>query len=261
MRPVPAPTERSRSKPLPSGVDHVGERRRHQHEQSRDDARDEDVVAFGGIAPDEAPVKVVDQIGGAPVQVCRDGGYISGQQARHHEAEEPRREKSEHRGVGHVVPNQTRFHVREGVLQIGQGGEHEERTEADDDPGPGTEGVMGDVEEERAGQRIPLRAGGEHALGDVAAAAGFGAGIPYGPPLDGEWDDQHGESEPPIGEIGQQIEGGGFEAGEQAVESADFGVFEGEPRGGDRPGHGDSELDEVGDQDAPETRGGGEKDT
>ena len=161
-------------------------------------------------------------------------------------------EKSEHRRVGHVVPNQTRFHVREGVLQIGQGGEHEERTRPTMIQGQGTED--GDVEEERAGQRASRLSGRRACVGRRSCRRR----VRRQDTMDHHWTVSGMTS---TARAGPQSEKSGsrlrvaFLAGEQAVESADFGVFEGEPRGGDRPGHGDSELDEIGDQDAPELQG------
>src|ERR1051326_7913374 len=82
--------------------------------------------------------------------------------------------------------------------------EHEDRRERDDDPWPWAQRVVHDVEEERTRQRIALAPGGKHALRDVTAAARLGAGIPNGPPLYGEWNDEERHRQPPIAEVGQE---------------------------------------------------------
>src|SRR5271163_330218 len=66
------------------------------------------------------------------------------------------------------------------------GGVDGDGDEAGDDPWPRAHRVMGDVEPEGGAEGIFFVLGAEHSLGDVAAAAGFGAGIPAGPPLDGK---------------------------------------------------------------------------
>ena len=65
------------------------------------------------------------------------------------------------------------------------GGVDGDGDEAGDDPGPGAHSVVSDVEPEGGAERVLFVLGAEHSLRDVAAAAGFGAGIPTGPPLNG----------------------------------------------------------------------------
>ncbi len=60
-------------------------------------------MLLGGVAGDEAAVKIVDQIGCAPIQVGQDGGGIGGDQAAEHESDPARGQEAQHRGIGDVV--------------------------------------------------------------------------------------------------------------------------------------------------------------
>ena len=83
----------------------------------------------------------------------------------------------------------------------------DQRAQADQDPGPGPQDVVGDVEEQDRAQRVLLRLGGQHALGDVAAAARLGAGIPDRPPLHGDGHDEDGHGHVPVvREVGQHVQ-------------------------------------------------------
>ena len=66
---------------------------------------------------------------------------------------------------------------------------------------------MGDVEEEGGAESVLLGPRREHPLGDVAAAAGLGAGVPDGPPLHGHGhhEDGHGQLAV-VGEVGKHGE-------------------------------------------------------
>src|SRR5204863_5885268 len=67
--------------------------------------------------------------------------------------------------------------------------------------GPGSDGVVGDVEPEGGEEGVLLAAGGEHALGDVGRAAGLSAAINLGPPADGQEERQRGRSEEHTSEL------------------------------------------------------------
>src|SRR5271165_6702285 len=77
---------------------------------------------------------------------------------------------------------------------------------ADDHPWPGAESVVGDVEPERGEEGVALVLRAEHALRDVTAAAGFGPGIPGGPPVDGDVDEEGDRGHPDGMEIGNEAE-------------------------------------------------------
>ena len=142
--------------------------------------------------------------------------------------------------------------------------------EAGDDPGPGTHGVVGDVEPESCAERIFFVLGAEHALGDVAAATWLGAGIPTGPPLDGEVERESDDGESPEsvggpaemkrGEEGKDRAGGVARFMRQGVDVRELeferghaaDLCDGDPREDDDHGHFESELEKVGDEDAPE---------
>ena len=138
-----------------------------------EDAGDGDVVCFVGVGADEAAPGVVDEVAGAPVEVGGEGRHVGGQKGGDEEAAEPDGEE----GL-HDVNEAVFFLVGREV------GEHDEAGKADDDPGPWPETVVGYGEPEGGEERVFFVFGAHHALGDVAAAAGFGAGVPGGPPLD-----------------------------------------------------------------------------
>ena len=138
--------------------------------------------------------------------------------------------------------------------------------QADEDPGPGPQDVVGDVEEEDRAERVLLRLRGQHALGDIAAAAGLGPGIPDRPPLDGQGHDEDGDGQVPVAlevrQHAQEVDAAGAgrrrelrDEGRHAADGPD-----GEVGRGDDGGHLDEELDHVDDQDAPEARDRGEDD-
>ena len=176
-------------------------------QQHRSATPGHDVVLFGGLGIHEAAVEIVHQVRGAPVEVGQNGGRVGGDQAAEHEAHPADGKEAQHRRVSDIVADQGRVQIGEGLLDIGELGVDDQRGQAHQNPRPGTQHVVSDVEEQRAAQRVLFGFRGQHALRDVAAAAGFGAGIPDGPPLhrDGNDEDGHGEI-PVVGEIGQHVE-------------------------------------------------------
>ena len=134
--------------------------------------------------------------------------------------------------------------------------------------GHGRRHVMGDVEEQTRAERVLLRFRGEHALGNVAAAARLGAGIPDGPPLDGDRHDEHRHGDiPVVREIRAACSGSSARRGpriaklvDQSAEAAHLRQLHGEVSGGNDGRHLDEELDHVDDQHAPEAGVGGEHD-
>ena len=67
---------------------------------------------------------------------------------------------------------------------------------------------MRDVEPQRREQRILFVLGAEHALRDVAAAARLGAGIPGGPPVHRNVDQERDHRHPGGVQIGDEVEHG-----------------------------------------------------
>ena len=135
----------------------VGEQRGADHQQRGRHPAGEDIVPFRRIGTEKAPVEVVDQVGRTPVEVGLDGRAIRRQHPGDHEAEESHGEEPEHGGVGHVVPDEFRIHVGKSPGDIAQLGVDHRRAQRHQDPGPGPEGVVHDVEEHRAAPRRPSR--------------------------------------------------------------------------------------------------------
>ena len=135
---------------------------------------------------DEPLVKVVDEIAGAPVELCPDGRHVRRRHPGHHEAA-PRRRQQVDEGVH--VPR----------LLVDQVRVEQHRRQSGDDPRPRAKRVVRDLEEERRQDAVSLRLRAEDALCDVPATPRLGAGIPGRPPLHREEDRQREERHPGIG--------------------------------------------------------------
>ena len=142
-------------------------------------------MRFGLAGFEEAAVDIVDQIGGAEIEVGADGGHVGRGEAGEHETAQRGRE------VVHHDPDVGAFCA---ALRGGRGGKKHERDQRGGDPGPGAQSVVGDVEPEGGADAVLFILGAEDALGDVAAAAGFGTGVPGGPPVEAH-EDEEGEEE------------------------------------------------------------------
>jgi len=94
--------------------------------------------------------------------------------------------------VGHLLG----CHQHVTGLRTRQARIENDRGEGGEDPGPGAQGVVGDIEPQHGKQAVAFIPRAEDTLGDVPSAAGLGAGIPEGPPLHAEMDQkgQHGQS-------------------------------------------------------------------
>jgi len=181
------------------------------------------------------------------------GGHVRRQQRGGHEPQQSGGHEAEHGGVGEIVPDQTRVGVGKRLPQGGQVGKHHQRGQRHEDPGPGTEGVMGDVEEQGGRDSAPFRPRGQHALGDVSAAARFGAGIPDAPPLDRQRQHQQQEEGLAVAGVGHQAQFRRHRrVSEQTRQSAHIRPAQDHHRGADGAGHGQDELEEIRQQDAAE---------
>ncbi len=128
---------------------------------------------------------------------------------------------------------------------------------------------MGNVEPESRAERVFLVLRGENSLGDVAAATGFGAGIPTAPPLDAEEKDERDERDRPEGFAGESVRKVGEEGKricdraarfcsfgaddvEAQCECADAADFrDGDPGEHDDHAHFEDELEKIGDEHTP----------
>ena len=161
------------------------------------------------------------------------------------------------RGDEHVAA----FGLREAGIQDngGEGGEN---------PWPGTQSVMGEIEPEDGEQTVALIAGAENSLRDIATAAGFGSRIPEGPPLHGEIHNEGDYGKSPerfTGKAARKIgEHAGDVDGMRAASGAHGGEFFEElrhaadgvdaiPSYADDDRHLENKLKEVGPKNAPES--------
>src|SRR5271156_1412815 len=94
-----------------------------------------DVVAFRSMANEEAAVKIFDDVGSAPIELSGDGGHEGGEKAGHDDSAQ---------GVRDVIVDD--HHVAGfGMLQARIQNDRGERSE---NPGPGAQRVVCDVEPE-----------------------------------------------------------------------------------------------------------------
>ncbi len=197
----------------------------------------------------EAAVEIVDQIARAPVELRGDGGHVGGGEGGDHQAAQRGRKVGDH-------------HADVAGLRVGEAGEENQRRQRDQHPRPRAHGVMRDVEPQRREQRILFVLRAEHALRDVAAAAGLGAGIPGGPPVHRNVDQERDHRHPRGVQVGDEVEHGALARPARrrstraslrlhAVDAAD-GAHR-EDRQHDHHAHLDDELKQVGDQHAPQS--------
>src|ERR1700733_12092456 len=149
--------------------------------------RDVDVVAFAGMANEEAAVKIFNDVRRAPIQLSGDGGHEGGKKTGHDDSAQRVRDVivDDHHVTG---------------FGMGEAGIKNNRGKSSENPGPWTQRVVGDIEPEHGKQALAFVARAENSLGDVTAAAGLGAGIPESPPLDAEI---NGEGD--VGKEGERI--------------------------------------------------------
>ena len=128
---------------------------------------------------------------------------------------------------------------------------------------------MGDVEPQRGEERVFLIPRAEHALSDVAAASGLGTGIPGGPPVYRDVNEERDHGHPSRADVGDEAEDRAFASGVEAAGCVDgeeldlHGVYapdglDGDDGKDDDHSHFDDELKHVSDQDAPEAGKGGD---
>ena len=138
-------------------------------------------MLFAGVRLHKTPVKIGHQVRCAPVQLGGDRGH----ECRHEAGKDDSAQ-----GVRHVFGDDA--HV--GRLRVRQTGIENNDREAGENPGPGANRIVRNVEPEDRQQALALVASAENTLRDVTPAAGLGARIPEGPPLqsqvDGEGDDR-----------------------------------------------------------------------
>ena len=105
--------------------------------------------------------------------------------------------------------------------------------ECGDDPGPGAEGVMRDVEPESCAKRIFFVLRAENSLRDVTTAAGFRARIPTAPPLDAQKEDEGDERNGPESfacETVRKVWKEGKRIGDGAASLCSFSADDAEPQ-------------------------------
>src|SRR5215813_11305415 len=72
-----------------------------------------------------------------------------------------------------------------------------DRSQSREDPWPGTNSIVGDIEPEHGEQPLPLVARTEDTLGNVTAASRFGARVPESPPLHAEINNERDDRQSP----------------------------------------------------------------
>ena len=146
------------------------------------------------------------QVGGPPIQMRQDRRGVGGNQPADHQAHKAHGQEFQHGRERAVMADQVGIGMGKRGFDGGEIGVNNDGAERGNDPRPGPQHIMRQVEEERAPERILLRLGGQHALGDVAAAARLRARIPVGPPADGDGHDEDHQRQLVHREVGQDVE-------------------------------------------------------
>src|SRR5688500_19652349 len=130
---------------------------------------------LGLVRLEEALVEIVDEIRCSPVELSSDSGHGRCRKARHHQPFPWRRQMVDE-GV-----NVAGFLVDEIRIK-------DHRRQPRHYPWPWPDCVVRDLEVEGRQHAVALAARGENPLRDVTTTPRLGAGIPCGPPLDGQKD-------------------------------------------------------------------------
>src|SRR5205807_7989427 len=151
---------------------------------------------------EEAAIEIVDEVRGAPIELGADSGHEGGEKGGDHEAAESGRKKiaKDHDVALLVICGEGFAGCEAAVRRIERKGD-----ESSDDPWPGAQSVVRDVEPESCAEGIFFVFGGENSLRDVAAAAGLRTGIPTAPPLDAEEEGEGDERNRPKGFAGEAV--------------------------------------------------------
>ena len=138
--------------------------------------------------------------------------------------------------------------IGKGRLQRGQIRKNHQRGQGHNDPGPGPERIMGDIEQKGCPHGMFLVFGCQHALSNISAPTRFCPGIPHAPPLHSQGNDKDGHQERCVGKIrknGKLI--ADIHMGEQVSQSPHLGQGNRNISSGHCSEHGNEKLNKIGD--------------
>ena len=162
------------------------------HQENGREASHHDQLALAGLGTHKPLPEVVRHVVGAHREMRRDRREERAHHRRRHHAKPPVRHEREHGRVREVALHEIGIHVGERLPEGREVGEHDERGEGRQVPGPRTDRVVHHLVEDRPAHAMSLALRGEHALHDVAATARLAARVPHVPPLDRNRDHEHG---------------------------------------------------------------------
>ena len=126
-----------------NGIDVCGGVAAKNYEEHDKNFADEHVVLVGRFAYQEPAVQIVDEVGGSPIQLGADSGHERGQEGCNHQSSERGGKKiAEHHHVAFFRLG-GKFHTG---MQAAMRRINGDSYQAGKNPGPGTHGVVGDVE-------------------------------------------------------------------------------------------------------------------
>ena len=99
-----------------------------------------------------------------------------------------------------------RIHVGKGGTDRVEVRKHQQGGESDKYPRPRPDRIVGQLKQEHRARGINFTLGGEHALRNVSTAARLGAWVPEAPPLNGKGNDEYGDHQFRIGEVGKECQ-------------------------------------------------------
>ena len=108
------------------------------------------------------------------------------------------------------------------------------------------------LEQQGAGDGVFLATRGQHTLRHVGATARLGTRIPHAPPQHGKWQNEDGEGGAPVTKVGKHGQLACRNLLQQTGKTAYLRALQREPGHGESAGHGDAELERIGDQYAPQ---------
>ena len=152
---MPAPMESRSLERLLRRTHHRAQQRREDVQQHGAEAPRIHIMLLSGSRVDEAPVKIMHQVGGPPVEVRQDRRGVGGNQPADHQAHKAHRQEFQHRRERAVMADQVGIGIGKRGFDGGQIGEDNDGAERGNDPRPGPQHIMGEVEEQRAARANP----------------------------------------------------------------------------------------------------------
>ena len=238
------------------GMHDEGDEDRGDHQEKRRRAGDKDVMPVGSPGVQKALVEIVDQVRTSPVEQSCHRRHVGRQES------------------GDQQPSQTggqeithRVDVSQPLLLGSQVRIQHHCRQSHQDPGPGTQAVVGDREPQGCQEGVLFVLGGKHSLGNEPSPSRLRSRVPRGPPLheNVRHKSTHGQRKSPSSNRlhsshnRSESKNPVRELGLQTRNPSHFGPSQYHKHQDGRPGHGDDELNSIIEGDSPQPRQRGVK--